>query len=169
MMCAQSVSPHMAQIILHLKTIRREIRDLETEEQVIRQELLHDLEDWPPESFPVRVGAVELRVQHRQGRLDYEQALQVLGNQGLLGEANAEGTVRNQEALAALRIAISQLSMPKATRQQLTGHFEQAVQFRPAVGTEWLQMLYKNHVLDDEMYGRCFKDQKPVVPVLVVR
>ncbi|SMC04427.1 hypothetical protein SAMN00768000_1649 [Sulfobacillus thermosulfidooxidans DSM 9293] len=164
-----AVSANMAQVIVRLATIRREIRQLETEEHVIRQELLKTLQDWPPNAFPIRVGEVELRLQQRNGRIDYEEALQVLDDHGLLDQAASEAVVSDQEALVALRIAISELSMPQDTQQQLSSVFQKAVQFRPALSAEWLERLFKSQALDEASYARCFKDQKPVVPVLVVR
>ncbi|WP_053960163.1 hypothetical protein [Sulfobacillus thermosulfidooxidans] len=164
-----AVSANMAQVIVRLATIRREIRQLETEEHVIRQELLKTVQDWPPHAFPIRVGEVELRLQQRSGRIDYEEALHILDSQGLLNQAPAEGIVSDQDALIALRVAISELSMPQDTQQQLSSFFQQAIQFRPTLSTEWLAHLFQSQALDEASYARCFKDQKPVVPVLVVR
>jgi hypothetical protein len=163
------IGSHMAQIILRLATIRRELKELESEEREIRDSLLSELKDWPEDGFPIRVGEVELRISRRSGRIDPEEALHILESRELLDRVPTEAVISDQQAVLSLRVAISRLSMPSDTQQQLSANFQEAIKFRPALRNDWLGGLYKNDWLDRDSYARCFKERKPVVPVLVVR
>lgn len=164
-----SLSPETARAIMRLAALRREIRQLETEEQRLRQEVTVQLMPWPGSAFPLSVGTCEVRLTRRKGRVDYEAAVGVLNARNLLQGAPEEAAVSDQQACRALRQGIAELPMPPLTQIVLEGHCRQAIAWRPVIAAEWLESLCGNQALDNEAYARCFKDQKPVVPVLVVR
>ncbi len=163
------LTPQMAQAIIRLATVRAQMRQLESEEQTLRQSVLEALASWPDSAYPIRVGHYEVRLTRRAGRVDYEAAAGVLDGKNLLESAPVEPIIKDPQACVALRRAVTELAMPKASRKVLSEQYFEALAFRPVIHGDWLKALCENEALDLLSYAECFKDGKPVLPVLVVR
>lgn len=163
------LTPEIAQDILRLATVRRTIKQLELEEQQLRQTLTSQLASWPPEAFPLKVGVHAVRVSHRKGRVDYDAAMEILRAAGLLDEAPREPYILDEATCSALGQAIVDLPMPPLTQVALEKYYHGALGQRPVITPEWLETLGAQQKLSPEDYVQCFKDEKPVVPVLMVR
>ncbi|MCY0878314.1 MAG: hypothetical protein OWU84_05185 [Firmicutes bacterium] len=159
----------LASAITRLGHLRQEMKTLETEEQVLREQILEATAGWPPEAFPLRVGAFELRIGERKGRVDAEAALGILTAERLTPELPQVPVIRDAHQFEAFRRALGRLNMPSETRSELVRMMKAAIEWQPLLTYEALTTLREDGRLADDDYRLCFKDQKPVVRVITVR
>ncbi len=164
-----AISPELAQAVTQLGHVRRQLKDLETEEALLREQILAVVEHWPKEAFPLRVGAFEVRLGERKGRIDVAACYQVLEEERLLAEMPVEPVILDVSQVDQLRRALVRLDMPDATREQLIRSYKAAVDWQPILSHEVLAKLHQEAQLSPEEYRACFKDGKPTVTMLTVR
>ncbi|MCY0897422.1 MAG: hypothetical protein OWU33_00565 [Firmicutes bacterium] len=169
----ESSNPRMtealASAVTRLGHLRQEIKNLETEEQVLREQILEATDGWPRDAFPVRVGAFELRIGERRGRIDGETALAVLEGERLTQALPHLPVIRDAHEVEALRRALARLAMPSDTRSELLRLMKAAIEWQPTLSYEALTALREDGRLDDRHYRLCFKDEKPVIRLVTVR
>lgn len=163
------ISENLRQAIVRLGNIRCQLKDLETEEALIRDQILNHIQEWPQSWFPLRVTPFELNRQRRPGRVESEQARNILRNEGVLDRVPMERVIRDQAALADFDRKLSCLKMPSATRAQLAAQLSLSIGEVPQITPKILGELYDVKLLDGEAYFGCFRDGKPFTTVLVVR
>lgn len=164
-----TVTPELAQAVTRLGHLRRQIRDLETEENLLREEILAVVERWPREAFPLRVGAFEVRLGERKGRIDAEASRQVLETEHLLAEIPRHPVIVDDEAVEGFGRALIRLDMPENTRQALVQAYQAAIQWPPNISHEALARFAEHARLTPDEYRACFKEGKPTVTTLTVR
>ncbi len=166
---AVRVSPELAQAVTRLGHLRRQLKELETEETLLRDEIVSIIGDWPKERFPLRVGSFEVRLAERRGRLDVSASRTILDEQGLMASLPTEPVVQDVEALRHLGRSMTSLAMPDASRAELVQRYQRAIGWQPVLAVESISTLYEEARLSRDLYLACFKDGKPVVPTLTVR
>ena len=159
----------LATAINRLGSIRRQLKELETEESVLRNEIMTALVEWPLKWFPVRVGAYEVRKQIRSGKVDQEQAAKILLDKGLLAQVASVPVIQDNDRIYLLRADLSSVEMPRQSRGTLIADYDAAVGERPVIGGEDIQSFYQAGQLTTEEWRECFKDGKPLIEVLMVR
>ncbi|NMP21331.1 hypothetical protein [Sulfobacillus harzensis] len=164
-----AITPELAQAVTRLGHIRRQMRDLETEEALLREEILSVVEYWPRDVFPLRVGAFEVRVGERKGRIDLTQCLSIMEREHLLAEVPREPVIVSHDGADELRRALTRLDMPESTREALVQAYKAAIDWKPDVSFDVLTRLADEARLSPEEYKSCFKEGKPTVTVLTVR
>lgn len=164
-----SISPELARAVSRLGSIRRQIKELEAEETLVREEVLSQISDWPRETFPVRIGAHEVRVSDRRGRVDVAKARVVLEEHELMRHLPYDPVVADAESVVALRRLMAHQAMPEETRALLLESYRKAIQDVPEINAEVLGRLTDEALLDEADYRLCFKDKKPSVMVVVIR
>lgn len=163
------VTPELAQAVTRLGHLRRQLKELETEETLLREEILSQVGDWPKEAFPLRVGAFEVRLAERKGRIDAALSYQLLADEHLLAEVPFEPAITDPAQVDRLRRLLVRLSMPEDTRDQLVQIYKAAIDWHPAISHDVLAKLYDEAQLTMDQYRQCFKDGKPIVTALTVR
>lgn len=163
------ITPELAQAVTQLGHIRRQLKQLEMEETLLREEILGTIGDWPRTVFPLRVGSFEVRLGERKGRLDAEKAYQILSERHLLHDVPHAPRLKDGEALQALGRSLTGLSMPESTRKELVGLYQEAIDYQPQISLDVLTSLRSDARLTPEQYGACFKDGRPVIQTLLVR
>ncbi len=163
------VTAELAQAVNRLGYLRRQLKELETEESLLRDSILSEIQDWPRDSFPVKVGSFEVRLGQRQGRLKTAVAMSLLADDHLLAELPLEPAIRDAAHIDKLGQALSRLAMPDATRSLLVDHYKASVEWRPVITQETLKELADRARITPEQYRSCFKDGQPVALTLVVR
>lgn len=163
------ITAELAQAVTRLGYLRRQLKELETEEALLRDRILSEVEDWPREVFPVKVGSFDVRLAERKGRIDAAAAYQLLSQERLLAEMPSEPSITDAGELEALGRGIAGCPMPAATRSQLIGQYKKAVDWAPSISHDSLLNLYQKARLAPEQYRRCFKEGKSSVVSLTVR
>lgn len=164
-----TITPELAQAVTRLGHLRRQLKQLETEEVLLRDRIVAEIGDWPKRLFPIKIGAFEVRLAERHGRMDLAETIKVLQAQHLLPQVPRLPQVRDAEAVERLGRELARLAMPEESRQQIISTYQAAIDFVPDVTPEWLVEQARSSRLTPEQYRACFKDQKPVVPMLTVR
>ncbi len=164
-----TIGRDLAETVGRLGGVRRQIKSLETEESVLRQQVMNAIADWPQEWFPIRVAGYELKRQQRTGKIDVEEATKILSDKGLLDQVETEPLLLDSDALINLRVDLARQPMPTETRQQLTGEFERAIGWQPVITAEEIQQFYIHHRLEEAEWRLCFRDLKPVTLIISVR
>ena len=163
------ISAELAQAVTRLGYLRRQLKELETEESLLRDRILSEISSWPRTSFPMKVGNFEVRLGERKGRVDPQGAYQVLLTQRLLSEVPMEPGIEDVAQVEALGHGLARLTMPEVTRSQLVQLYQGAIKWHPQVSQEILAAFQDQARLTVEQYRACFKDSKPVVVTLTVR
>ncbi len=163
------VTPELAQAVTQLGHLRRQIRDLETEENLLREQILGVVERWPREAFPLRVGAFEVRLGERKGRIDQVASLTILERERLLSEIPLEPVIISEDGVDHLRRALVKLDMPPETREALVQAYKAAIEWKPEISHEVLGRLSDEARLTPDEYRACFKEGRPTVTTLTVR
>jgi len=163
------VTPALAQAVTRLGYLRRQLRELEAEEMILREEILNAFADWPKEAFPLRIGPFEVRIQERVGRIDRERALHVLRERNLGDEIPFQPVVQEVEGVVDLVEAIDHEPMPEMSRVRLQRAYQKAIGWEPAITAEWVTELWQSAKCDVDTYRACFKDGRPVTSILQVR
>lgn len=166
---AVRVSPELARAVTRLGHLRRQLKELETEETLLRDEIISIIGDWPKEKFPLRVGAFEVRLAERRGRLDVNACRTILDQEGLTASLPTEPLVQDVEAVRRLGRSLTSLPMPDASRAELVQGYRRAIGWQPVIAVESVATLFEEARLSRDQYLACFKDMKPVVPTLTVR
>lgn len=164
-----SIGRDLAEAIGRLGGLRRQMKALETEESVLRQQVMNAIRDWPQEWFPVRVSGYEIKRQQRTGKVDGEEATRILSDKGLLDQVKTRPEFFNIDTLIELRVDLAQKPMPSATRQDLTDKFEQAIGWQPVITAQDLEEFHAHGQLEEAEWTQCFRDLKPIIEVLLVR
>lgn len=164
-----SIGRDLAEAIGRLGGLRRQMKALETEESVLRQQVMNAIRDWPQEWFPVRVSGYELKRQQRVGKVDGEEAARILSDKGLLAQVKTQPALFNIDSLMELRVDLASKPMPSTTRQDLTDKFEAAIAWQPIITPQDLEEFRAHGHLADAEWLQCFRDLKPVIEVLLVR
>jgi len=163
------ITPELAEAVTRLGHLRRQLKDLETEETLLREQILAVLDHWPKSTFPLRVGAFEVRLGERKGRIDTSSCLNLLETQHLLPEIPVEPVIVNPHDVDQLGRSLVRLAMPDQTREQLVQTYKAAIDFKPVISHDVLEDLYDRARLSPEEYRSCFKDGKVSVVTLTVR
>lgn len=166
---AVRISPELAQAVTRLGHLRRQLKELETEETLLRDEIVSVIGDWPKERFPIRVGSFEVRLAERRGRLDVSACRAILDQEGLTASLPTEPVVQDLEALRRLGRSMTSLPMPDTSRVELVQGYQRAIGWQPVIAVESVTTLFEEARLARDKYLACFKDGKPVVPTLTVR
>lgn len=164
-----AVTPELAQAVTRLGHLRRQLKDLETEENLLREQILAVVETWPRDAFPLRVGAFEVRLGERKGRIDTAACYHILEAGRLLAEIPMAPVIREGAMLDQWRRALMRLDMPEATREALVQAYKAAIDWQPAISHELLAQWMQEARLSPEEYRACFKEGKPTVTMLTVR
>ena len=162
------VDPELAAAVHRLAAVRAERRALETEEALLRDLVWRHVEHWPPDAFPWRAGAVELRRQVRGGRVEDETALAILDEAGLLAAAPRRFVVNDAEA-ARFGERLDALRLGAGKRRAVADAFDRAVTAVPQPDADWLAEQARAGRLTPEQYRACFAQRRPQVVVLTVR
>lgn len=164
-----SVSPELAAIISRLGQIRRQVKDLETEDSALRDAVLKAIVAWPQEWFPMRVAGYTLSRQERSGRLDPDAAWDCLQNLGLgtlvpqgPALANEDAALRFPDRLAGLGLSPGQVAM-------VLEAYGAVIQMVPQPSPELIRRWLDEGRLTEHDYRQCFKDGRPTITVLTVR
>lgn len=163
------VTLELIQLVNRMGHIRREMKELETEESVLRDQILAVLSTWPRDIFPIRMGHFEVRLGERRGRVDVIEAAEVLRQHHLEENLPQEATVRSERTITFLSCQIRELPMPEETRTKLGEAYEAAIDWHPLISNDILMAFHENLQLSDDEYKSCFKDGKPITWTLAVR
>ncbi|PSR33743.1 MAG: hypothetical protein C7B46_09080 [Sulfobacillus benefaciens] len=159
----------LATAINRLGGIRRQLKELETEESVLRNQIMAALAEWPSKWFPIRVGGYEVRRQIRGGKVDPEQAAKILLDKGLLSQVASVPVIQDNDSIYLLRADLSRVEMPRQSRSALIADYDAAVGERPMIKGDDIQSFYQAGQLTVDEWRECFKDGKPLIEVLMVR
>lgn len=163
------VTPELAQAVTRLGHLRRQLKELETEEALLREQILSVIEPWPREAFPLRVGAFEVRLGERKGRIDATRCYQILQEEHLIGEIPMEPVIVEAGLVDQLRRALVRSDMPEATREALIQTYQAAIEWKPLLSYDVVTKLHDEARLSPREYRQCFKEGKPMVTTLTVR
>lgn len=163
------ITPELAQAVNRLGYLRRQLKDLETEETLLRERILSEVASWPPEWLPAKVGSFEVRLGQRKGRIDAKAALELLTTAKLLSEVPSEPAIRSTESVQALGHGLARLAMPEETRNQLVDGYRTAIEWHPVITQDILSSLLDRSRISAPQYRACFKDGQPIIPMLTVR
>ncbi len=163
------VTAELAQAVTRLGYLRRQLKELETEESLLRDRILSEISLWPHRSFPMKVGTFEVRLGERKGRVDAQAAYQVLSGQRLLAEVPTQPDIEDVAQLDALGHGLARLTMPEVTRSQLVQLYQGAIKWQPQISQEMLATFQDQARLTLDQYRACFKDGKPIIVTLTVR
>lgn len=164
-----TVTLDLQETVNRIGHLRRQLKVLESEEALLRDQILIRLKDWPEEIFPLRIGEFEVRLGERKARLDPALAETILRQASLLEELPKDPQVQNAEAYTRFVEALSSLDMPTVTRRQLTSALGQAITVRAHVSQGAIDDLRHSGRLSEEEYRACFKDGRPTITTLTVR
>ena len=164
-----TITPELAQAVTRLGHLRRQLKDLETEESLLRDEILGIVQDWSRNAFPLRIGTFEVRLGERRGRIDRDMAKKILEEAHVLLEVPFEPVILSSNKADELRRALVRMTMPENTRQSLVNTYQSAIDWQPALSHEALLDLYHRARLQPQDYCACFKEGKPTVITLTVR
>lgn len=159
----------LAEAVTRLGHLRRQLKDLETEEGMLRDQILAAVESWPREAFPLRVGAFEVRLGERKGRIDDDATWAMLESERLRSDVPEIPKVKDPERVEDLRRSLVRLDMPSETREVLVTQYKAAIVWDPTLSFELLTRFRDEARLTPDQYARCFKDGKPTVTTLTVR
>ncbi len=159
----------LAETINRLGSIRRQLKDLETEEALLRNQVVAALAGWPAKWFPIRVGGYEIRRQQRAGKLDVDQAVKILLDKGLLALLESTPVIIGTQEVYALRVDLASQMMPPETRSVLLQDYEAAIGERPVIAVGDIEALHQQGKLTEDEWKGCFKDAKPFIEMLTVR
>ena len=163
------ISGELAQAVTRLGFLRRQIKELETEESLLRDRILAEISEWPRSSFPMAVGNFEVRLGDRKGRINPVAAYEVLSHERLLAELPSEPGIQNAGEVDSLGRGLAGLPMPEDTRSQLIARYKGAIEWHPLISPEALAAWHQQARLTPEQYRACFKDGKPTQVILTVR
>ncbi|PSR23012.1 MAG: hypothetical protein C7B45_04330 [Sulfobacillus acidophilus] len=166
---APPIGPDLTEAVTQLGLLRRQMKELESQELTLRARVLAQITHWPRHAFPVKVGQFEVRLSYRKGRVDSNQAADILTQARLMPEVPRVACVRADAEIEALGRAIASLAMPEKTRHLLTQHFQEAIDFCPDISFELLSGFHERARLTTDQYQACFRDGQSVLPVLTVR
>ena len=163
------VSAELAQAVTRLGYLRQQLKELETEEALLRQRIIDEVGHWPSDAFPVKVGRFEVRLSYRKGRVDAAAAEAVLKAQRLMSEIPLTAHIADIPAMDELGRGLASLPMPDDTRSALIVRYQTAVDWIPDMSADTIGALYERARLTPEQYQRCFKDGKATTLSLAVR
>jgi truncated hemoglobin YjbI len=164
-----AITPELADAVIQLGLLRRQMKELESQDLKLRECVLSQIVQWPRAVFPVKVGQFEVRLSDRRGRIDVDHAIDILTQARLMPEVPRVLCLRAADELEALGRALVSLAMPEETRSFLMRHFQAATDSCPDLSVELLSAFYERARLTKDQYRACFKDGQSVVPVLTVR
>ncbi len=164
-----AASEEIARCIIRLATVRRELRALETEEQLLREALERSLGTWPGEWFPIQVDAHELRRHARMGSLDVEAARAVLAEAGLLASAPTAMQVVSDHAARQFPGQLEGLGLSKKAAGLVRQLFADAVAPVPDLTAAWVGSQHAAGRLDEDRWRQCFRRGQPLIWVWAVR
>jgi hypothetical protein len=162
------IAPEVKAAVKRLRTLRREVKALETEEALLRNLILTAVGHWPPDRFPIRVDEVELQVQSRPGRIDEGAARAILEDAGRLQAAPVRLVV-NPDGAAAFDRQLESLGLPVSTLKRVRALYAEVVRAEPAPTPGFLDAEASAGHLTPDQYRDCFQKGRPKTPVLVLR
>lgn len=163
------ITPELAQAVTRLGHLRRQLKDLETEESLLRERIIAEISTWPRGEFPLKMGQFEVRLAERKGRIEPVTALSVLQNERLMHQVPLKPSIKDADQIDSLGRDLTQLMMPDETRGRLIESYKASIDWQPLISPEVVTSLYNQARLTPNQYKACFKEQKPVVLVLTVR
>ncbi|CAB1127912.1 conserved protein of unknown function [Candidatus Hydrogenisulfobacillus filiaventi] len=161
--------PELVEAVTRLARLRRQLKELEHEEAVVRERVLALLDPWPPEAFPLAVGPLTVTRYSRPGRLDPEAARRVLTAAGQWQALPAEWTVADPALAEHLAAQLAILPMPESSRAVLSALWRGALARQPRLDAAVLDRLVAEGRLDARDRAACFKGGRPSVTVVAVR
>jgi hypothetical protein len=163
------LTPYLAETVNRLGQIREQLKALTTEESALRDAILAVVETWPAEWFPVRVGAHQLKLSHRPGKLDREGAETTLARLRLSARVPREARVAHPERAREFPSLARGMNLPPDTTEALLAAYEEIIEWTPVISVELLEGWHDGGVLEDADYAACFRDGRPEILVLTVR
>lgn len=163
------VGGHLIAVVERLLHLRQQIKELQTEEGALREEVITALAHVAPDDFPVLVGTHRIRISRRPGRLDEERAWRQASALGLADEVEREVTVKDAAAIRTFPNTLAAWRMPQTTRRHLTAWYHAAWEERPRVCTDQWDAWHEANRLDEATYLEGYKDRRPQLFVLQIR